>query len=126
MHGLADGRQREHYALSRCTTGPDRFKLWVPRRRSGSVAFEFQSIGERPHWNHQRNHLMSDPAILHAEQVAYWNGSGAARWVEWQEAMEASLAPPAEVALAMARGTPGEQGLYAGCGSGAASVALAR
>ena len=68
---------------------------------------------------------MSDPAILHAEQVAYWNGSGAVRWVAKQQEMDASLAPVAEAALAQARVQPGERVLDIGCGSGATSIALA-
>ena len=68
---------------------------------------------------------MSDAATIHAEQVAYWNGPGVARWVTRQEQMDAVLAPVAEAALAMANVQPGERALDIGCGSGATSIALA-
>jgi SAM-dependent methyltransferase len=67
----------------------------------------------------------SDPAALHAEQVAYWDGPGAVHWVGEQERMDAMLAPVAEALLAHAAVPAGAVVLDIGCGCGATSVALA-
>ncbi len=68
---------------------------------------------------------MSDAATLHAQQVAYWNGPGVARWITHQARMDAGLMPVAEAAMALAAVQPGETVLDIGCGSGATSIALA-
>jgi SAM-dependent methyltransferase len=69
---------------------------------------------------------MSDATILHAQQLAYWNGPAVTRWVTKQEQMDAALAPVADAAIALAAVQPGERVLDIGCGSGATSMALAR
>ena len=68
---------------------------------------------------------MSDASSLHAQQVAYSNGPGAAPWVARQERMDAGLAPVADAAITLAAVQPGERALDIGCGSGATSIALA-
>ncbi len=69
---------------------------------------------------------MSDATILHAQQLAYWNGPAVTRWVTKQEQMDAALAPVADAAITLAAVQPGERVLDIGCGSGATSMALAR
>lgn len=69
---------------------------------------------------------MSDASILHAQQLAYWNGPAVTRWITKQENMDAALAPVADAAIALAAVRPGERVLDIGCGSGATSIALAR
>jgi len=69
---------------------------------------------------------MSDPSTLHAEQLAFWNGTAVTRWITKQEQMDAALAPVADAAITLAAVQPGERVLDIGCGSGATSIALAR
>ncbi len=69
---------------------------------------------------------MSQSAELHAQQIAFWNGPGGARWVAEQARMEVMLAPVADAALARAAARPGEVVLDVGCGFGTTTAALAR
>ena len=69
---------------------------------------------------------MSDASVLHAQQLAFWNGPAVTRWVTKQEQMDAALAPVGDAAIALAAVRPGERVLDVGCGSGATSMALAR
>ncbi len=65
-------------------------------------------------------------AELHAQQVAFWNGPGGARWVAEQARMEAMLAPVADALVAHAAARPGEIVLDVGCGYGVTVVKLAQ
>ena len=68
---------------------------------------------------------MSDAAELHANQIAYWNGTGGDHWVRRQELTDLVLAPVAEVALARAAVKPGDRVIDIGCGCGATTLVLA-
>jgi len=68
---------------------------------------------------------MSDAALLHANQIAYWNGAGGDHWVRRQELTDLVLAPVAEVVLARAAVQPGEHVIDIGCGCGATTLVLA-
>ncbi|MBV9776935.1 MAG: hypothetical protein JO143_07790, partial [Acetobacteraceae bacterium] len=67
---------------------------------------------------------MSDPAELHAQQVAFWNGPGGERWVAGQAHMEAMLAPVADALIAHASVRQGETVLDVGCGYGVTALVL--
>jgi len=69
---------------------------------------------------------MSDPSVLHAEQLAFWNGPAVTCWITKQEQMDAALAPVADAAITLAAVQSGERVLDIGCGSGATSIGLAR
>ena len=69
---------------------------------------------------------MSDPAELHAQQVAFWNGPGGERWVAGQAHMEAMLAPVADALIAHASVRQGETVLDVGCGYGVTALVLAQ
>ncbi|MBV9115949.1 MAG: class I SAM-dependent methyltransferase, partial [Acetobacteraceae bacterium] len=69
---------------------------------------------------------MSDPAELHAQQVAFWNGPGGERWVAGQAQMEAMLAPVADALIAHASVRQGETVLDVGCGYGVTALVLAQ
>lgn len=60
-----------------------------------------------------------------ADQVAYWNGPNAERWVRRQQEQDALLAPVAEVLLERAAARAGEFALDIGCGWGGTARALA-
>ena len=62
---------------------------------------------------------------LHADQIAYWNGTGGDHWVQRQELTDKVLAPVAEVVLARAAVLPGERVIDVGCGCGATTLGLA-
>jgi SAM-dependent methyltransferase len=68
---------------------------------------------------------MSDPARLHDEQLAYWNGRGATQWVAHQDHTDRVLAPVQAALLETAAPRPGETVLDVGCGAGASTVKLA-
>ena len=68
---------------------------------------------------------MSDAALLHANQIAYWNGAGGDHWVRRQELTDLVLTPVAEVVLARAAVQPGEHVIDIGCGCGATTLVLA-
>jgi ubiquinone/menaquinone biosynthesis C-methylase UbiE len=60
-----------------------------------------------------------------ADQIAYWNGPNAERWVRRQLEQDALLAPVAEVLLERAAPRAGEFALDIGCGWGGTARALA-
>lgn len=68
---------------------------------------------------------MAEAHELHAEQVAFWNGPGAERWVANQTRMDATLAEVLDTAVAHAAPREGEAVLDIGCGCGATTLALA-
>ncbi|MBN9561984.1 MAG: methyltransferase domain-containing protein [Alphaproteobacteria bacterium] len=68
---------------------------------------------------------MAETNELHAEQVAFWNGPGAERWVANQTRMDATLAEVLQAAVAHAAPHEGESVLDIGCGCGATTLALA-
>lgn len=59
------------------------------------------------------------------EQIEYWNGPGARRWVRHQELLDRMLEPFGRAALEAARVCPGERVVDVGCGCGTTSLALA-
>jgi ubiquinone/menaquinone biosynthesis C-methylase UbiE len=61
-----------------------------------------------------------------ADQIRYWNGPAAERWVRRQEEQDALLAQVAAVLLDRAAPRPGEFVLDIGCGWGGTALALAR
>ena len=63
---------------------------------------------------------------LNAEQLAFWNGRGGARWVARQDHTDAVLEPISAALLALAAPRPRERVLDVGCGCGASTLALAR
>jgi len=69
---------------------------------------------------------MTNANELHAEQVAFWNGPGAERWVTNQTRMDATLAEVLDAALTHAAPRDGEVVLDTGCGCGASTLALAQ
>ncbi|HSE12032.1 MAG TPA: class I SAM-dependent methyltransferase [Rudaea sp.] len=69
---------------------------------------------------------MPAPEQFNAEQLAFWNGPGGARWVARQEHTDATLAPVSDALLAFAAPRTGERVLDVGCGCGASTLALAR
>ena len=61
-----------------------------------------------------------------ADQIAYWNGSGGARWTERQASQDILLAPVSEILINRAGAKPGNRIVDVGCGCGATSIALAQ
>lgn len=59
------------------------------------------------------------------EQIEYWNGPGARRWVRHQEVLDRMLEPFGRAALEAAGARPGERALDVGCGCATTSLALA-
>jgi SAM-dependent methyltransferase len=62
----------------------------------------------------------------HERQVAFWNGPGGEMWVGRQDRTEATLAPVADAAIALAAPRAGETVIDIGCGAGATTLALAQ
>ncbi|MGC2781417.1 MAG: methyltransferase domain-containing protein, partial [Bradyrhizobium sp.] len=60
-----------------------------------------------------------------AEQIAFWNGPGGARWVERRAELDTMLAPVQEALLERAAIREGERVLDIGCGCGATLIAAA-
>src|SRR6476469_369914 len=58
------------------------------------------------------------------DQIAYWNGDAAARWVAQQEEMDPHLAPFGRAALFALQAKRGERILDVGCGCGATTLDL--
>ena len=69
---------------------------------------------------------MKSPSELHEDQIAFWNGPGGARWVAGQARIDVMLAPVLGALLRHAAVRPGDAVLDIGCGSGAATIELAR
>lgn len=66
---------------------------------------------------------MSEP---NAEQATYWNDTAGRTWAEVQGPLDRQLAPLGRVAMAALAAAPGERIVDIGCGSGQASLELAR
>jgi len=60
-----------------------------------------------------------------AEQIAFWNGDGGARWVARRAELDAMLVPVRDALLEHAALQPGERVLDIGCGCGATMIAAA-
>jgi len=60
-----------------------------------------------------------------ADQIAYWNGPGGARWAARQASQDILLAPVADLLIDRAKPVPGERVIDVGCGSGATAIAFA-
>jgi ubiquinone/menaquinone biosynthesis C-methylase UbiE len=70
---------------------------------------------------------MADAAQVHARQVEYWNGEGAARWLaNHSRRVDTARSMFADLALERASPRLGESVIEIGCGTGDASVELAR
>ncbi|HUS68235.1 MAG TPA: methyltransferase domain-containing protein [Kofleriaceae bacterium] len=59
------------------------------------------------------------------DQLAYWNGPAAQRWVAYGDAIDRGVAGITSALMALAAPRPGEQVLDVGCGSGATTRTLA-
>lgn len=61
-----------------------------------------------------------------ADQIEFWNGDAAKRWVDLGEQMDAMLRPLGLAAMDRAAPAPGHQVLDVGCGCGETTMDLAR
>jgi SAM-dependent methyltransferase len=59
------------------------------------------------------------------EQIEFWNGPGARRWVKYQAQLDSMLAPFGRLVLDAAAVQPGARVVDVGCGCGATSLSLA-
>jgi SAM-dependent methyltransferase len=59
------------------------------------------------------------------DQIAFWNGPAADRWVRGQTFLDTMLRPFGDAALDSAQAAPGEAVLDVGCGCGDTSLAIA-
>ncbi len=59
------------------------------------------------------------------EQIEYWNGPGARRWVRYQEVLDRMLQPFGRAVLEAARARTGERVVDVGCGCATTTLALA-
>lgn len=66
-----------------------------------------------------------EAARRHAEQVAYWNGPAAERWVAHQMRLDVAMAEIARLTVAAGAPSPGETVLDVGCGAGATAALAA-
>jgi SAM-dependent methyltransferase len=65
------------------------------------------------------------PDVSPPDQIEYWNGPTASRWVAAQAELDRMLAPFGDALLAEARPAPGERAVDIGCGCGETTLALA-
>ncbi|MCG8554201.1 MAG: class I SAM-dependent methyltransferase [Proteobacteria bacterium] len=68
---------------------------------------------------------MRRPMSGNQEQIEYWNGITAERWVQNQELIDQAIQPFGDAALERLELRPGQHVLDVGCGSGTCSVRLA-
>lgn len=66
-----------------------------------------------------------DPSGPNADQIAYWNGRNAEKWVAFQESMDRMLAPLSAHAMNTAEIAIGQRAVDIGCGCGGTSIELA-
>ena len=66
-----------------------------------------------------------DPSGPNADQIAYWNGRNAQKWVAFQDSMDRMLAPLSAHAMDVAGIASGQRVVDIGCGCGGTSIELA-
>ncbi len=66
-----------------------------------------------------------DPTGPNADQIAYWNGRNAQKWIAFQDSMDHMLAPLSAHAMDIAGIAIGERVVDIGCGCGGTSIELA-
>jgi SAM-dependent methyltransferase len=69
---------------------------------------------------------MSNPAMINADMLSFWNGEGGNIWVARQAHTDATLAPVTDALVNFAAPRPGEAVLDVGCGCGAPTLEFAR